>query len=75
MPDDTHGLAIADIHVGETPEEDVLQADPVATAAEACLPGAPALAVSLAGMDPSHYANAARVTAELIARTDAGGLS
>ena len=66
---------IADINVGEKPEFDVLVAGRVTTAMEACLPEAQAFAVSLAGMDPSHYANAARVTAELIARTDAGGLA
>ncbi len=67
-------LVIAGINAGENLGDDVLYSGTVAAATEACLLGIPAIAVSLAGVDPSHYASAARIAVDLVARFDADGL-
>lgn len=67
-------LVVSGINAGENLGDDVLYSGTVAAAMEACLLGTPAIAVSLAGTDPSHYATAARVATDLVARFVAGGL-
>lgn len=67
-------LVISGINAGENLGDDVLYSGTVAAATEACLLGIPAIAVSLAGVDPSHYASAARIAVELVTRFNADGL-
>jgi 5'-nucleotidase len=67
-------LVVSGINAGENLGDDVLYSGTVAAAMEACLLGTPAIAISLAGTNPSHYASAARVAVDLIERFAGGGL-
>lgn len=61
-------LVVSGINAGANLGDDVLYSGTVAAAMEACLLGTPAMAVSLAGTHPTHYASAARVTVDLVTR-------
>lgn len=67
-------LVMSGINAGENLGDDVLYSGTVAAAMEACLLGVPAIAVSLAGANPTHYASAARVALDLFERIRATGL-
>ena len=59
-------VVVAGINAGENLGDDVLYSGTVAAAMEGCLLGCPALAVSLAGVDPEHYATAASIAEDLV---------
>lgn len=67
-------LVLSGINAGENLGDDVLYSGTVAAAMEACLLGTPAVALSLAGSHPSHYASAARVAVDLVMRHRNGEL-
>lgn len=67
-------LVLSGINAGENLGDDVLYSGTVAAAMEACLLGVPAIALSLAGSDPTHYASAARIAIELVERVRVTGL-
>jgi len=67
-------LVVSGINAGENLGDDVLYSGTVAAAMEARLLGTPAIAVSLAGANPTHYASAAAVALELAQRFRTGGL-
>jgi len=62
---------IARLDTVQHPADNVRCSSTPAAALQTCLAGTPARSLSLAGMNPSHYANAARVGVNLIARLSA----
>lgn len=67
-------MVVSGINDGANLGDDVLYSGTVAAAIEGRFLGLPAIAVSLVGEDPEHYATAAQATAELIARLEADPL-
>jgi 5'-nucleotidase len=68
-------LVLSGINAGENMGDDVLYSGTVAAAMEACLLGAPAIALSLASTDPSHYARAALLARALVERVQLTGIT
>lgn len=66
--DHTPDLVVSGINAGANLGDDVLYSGTVAAAMEGRFLGYPAIAVSLAGEQPAHYATAARVAADLLTR-------
>jgi len=64
-------MVVSGINNGPNMGDDVLYSGTVAAAVEGRHLGLPAIAVSMASHQPTHYDTAARVAAELIARMDA----
>ncbi|MGB5541111.1 MAG: 5'/3'-nucleotidase SurE, partial [Gammaproteobacteria bacterium] len=67
-------MVVAGINAGANLGDDVLYSGTVAAAMEGRFLGSPALAISLAGDQPTHYETAARVALELVQRVSAGTL-
>jgi 5'-nucleotidase len=61
-------VIVSGINSGSNMGDDTLYSGTVAAATEGYLLGIPAIAVSLVGKDFAHYATAARVASELVAR-------
>ena len=67
-------LVLSGINAGENLGDDVLYSGTVAAAMEACLLGTPAIALSLASPDPSHYARAGVIARDLVLNVQRLGL-
>jgi 5'-nucleotidase len=67
-------MVVAGINAGANLGDDVLYSGTVAAAMEGRFLGAPAIAISLAGDQPTHYDTAARVALELVQRVLTGTL-
>jgi 5'-nucleotidase len=67
-------MVVAGINAGANLGDDVLYSGTVAAAMEGRFLGSPAIAISLAGDQPSHYDTAARVARELVGRVLSGRL-
>jgi 5'-nucleotidase len=67
-------MVVAGINAGANLGDDVLYSGTVAAAMEGRFLGSPAIAISLAGDSPQHYATAARVAVELVQRVQSGRL-
>ncbi|HUT40801.1 MAG TPA: 5'/3'-nucleotidase SurE [Gammaproteobacteria bacterium] len=67
-------MVVAGINAGANLGDDVLYSGTVAAAMEGRFLGSPALAISLAGDQPTHYDTAARVALELVQRVSSGTL-
>ncbi|MGB5472847.1 MAG: 5'/3'-nucleotidase SurE [Gammaproteobacteria bacterium] len=67
-------MVVAGINAGANLGDDVLYSGTVAAAMEGRFLGSPALAISLAGDQPTHYDTAARVALELVQRVSSGAL-
>ena len=67
-------MVVAGINSGANLGDDVLYSGTVAAAMEGRFLGLPAIAVSLAADQPSHYETAASVTVDLVQRVIAGAL-
>jgi 5'-nucleotidase len=67
-------MVVAGINAGANLGDDVLYSGTVAAAMEGRFLGSPAIAISLAGDNPQHYASAARVAVELVQRVQSGRL-
>lgn len=72
--EDEPDMVVAGINSGANLGDDVLYSGTVAAAMEGRFLGLPAIAVSLAGDRPTHYATAARVSVELVQRVLSGAL-
>ncbi len=67
-------MVVAGINAGANLGDDVLYSGTVAAAMEGRFLGSPAIAISLAGNQPTHYDTAARVALELVQRVLSGSL-
>lgn len=67
-------MVVAGINAGANMGDDVLYSGTVAAAMEGRFLGFPAIAVSLASEQPTHYETAARVTVDLVSRVFGGSL-
>ena len=70
LMEQTPDMVIAGINSGANLGDDVLYSGTVAAATEGRFLGLPAIAVSLAGINPGHYDTAARVVAQLLERLE-----
>lgn len=68
MLDDVPDMVVSGINNGANMGDDTIYSGTVAAATEGYLLGVPSIAVSLVSKTPIHYATAARVTRELVAR-------
>ncbi|MFC4158721.1 5'/3'-nucleotidase SurE [Chitinimonas lacunae] len=68
MPDSPPDLVVSGINHGANMGDDTIYSGTVAAATEAFLLGIPAIALSLAGRPPTHFATAARVAVDLVER-------
>ena len=71
---DEPDMVVSGINAGANMGDDVLYSGTVAAATEGRFLGYPAMAVSIASHTPRHFATAARVASELVARLCAHGL-
>jgi 5'-nucleotidase len=68
LMDSPPDLVVSGINAGPNTGDDTIYSGTVAAATEGYLLGVPAIAVSLVGRPPRHYATAARVARELVER-------